>query len=136
KVRLEGFETGSALILDGDTHTMIMVEPEKKQYITVTQADMDQMAAMMKPMADRMKANGKGEDKDKFKIDVKNTGRTETVAGRTCEVWAGSSTDEEGKTRQGEACVAQGVGFAMYDIMMKNPMTAHMRGSVQAQMEK
>jgi hypothetical protein len=139
KVRLEGFQSSGTMILDGDTHTMIIVEPEKKQYITITQADMEQMAAMMKPMAERMKAMKQekgGDDKDDFKVDVSKTGRTETVAGTRCEVWQGSSVDADGKKREGEACVAQGVGFELYDLMMNNPMTAHMRGAAQAQLEK
>jgi Domain of unknown function (DUF4412) len=135
KAKFEGMGGASDMILifDGDSHTMIMVQPDKKQYITVTQADMDQMAAMMKPMADRMK---KDSGESKFKMDVTNTGRTETVAGTKCEVWHGTTVDEDGSKREGEACVAQGVGFALYDIMVNNPMTKQMRGSMQAQMEK
>jgi len=139
KVKLEGFGSSSTMIFDGDSHSMIIVEPEKKQYMTVTQADMDQMGTMMKAMSERMKnAKGKGEDDDRsgFKMDVSNTGRTETVAGKKCEVWRGSSTDERGKKKEGEACVAQGAGFALYDIMLNNPMTARMRSSAQAQLEK
>src|SRR5262249_44584042 len=50
KAKFEGMGGASDMILifDGDAHSMIMVQPEKKQYITITQADMDQMAAMMK----------------------------------------------------------------------------------------
>ena len=139
KVRLEGFESNSIMIFDGDAHSMIVVEPQKRTYMTVTQADMDQMGAMMKAMSERMKgAKGKGDDKDKddFKVDVSKTGRTETVAGMRCEIWRGSSVDEDGKKREGEACVAQGAGFAIYDIMLNNPMTAHMRNAAQAEMAK
>jgi hypothetical protein len=133
KAKFEGMggEKDAIVIFDGDAHSMIMVEPAKKQYITVTQADMDQMAAMMKPMADRAK-----KDKSDFKVDVNNTGRTETVAGTKCEVWHGTTVEEDGTKHEGDVCVAQGVGFAFYDIMMNNPMTRQMRGSVQAQMEK
>ena len=90
KLRIEGMDggKGGAMILDGDAKTMIMVEPEKKQYMTITEADMQQAAAMMKPMAEKMKGM-KHEDngKNDFNIDVKNTGRTETVAGTRCEIW-------------------------------------------------
>src|SRR5262245_60048691 len=114
KAKFEGMGGANDMILifDGDAHTMIMVQPDKKQYITITQADMDQMAAMMKPMADRMK---KDSGQSKFKMDVTNTGRTETVAGTKCEVWHGTTVEEDGTKREGEACVAQGVGFALYD---------------------
>lgn len=134
KVRWDGMGgQGSTMIFDGDSHTMIIVEPGKKSYMTVTQADMDQMAAMMKPMADRMKQK-KGSDDD-FKVDLKNTGRTETVAGTRCEVWHGTTT-EDGKAKEGEACVAKGVGFAVYDVMLNNPMTRQMRGSMEESMAK
>jgi uncharacterized protein DUF4412 len=140
-VRVEGLENGSIMIFNGTDHSMIMVEPEKKQYMTISQADMEQMGAMMKAMTDRMKAAnpGKGDakgERDQLKFDFSKTGRTETVAGTKCEVWHGSSTDSEGKKREGEACVAQGAGFALYDIMLNNPMAAHMRGSMQREMEK
>jgi uncharacterized coiled-coil protein SlyX len=130
KVRWEGMGgDSSVMIFDGDAHSMMIVQPEKKTYMTITQADMDQMAAMMKPMAERMKDAKKGapdENKDKdFDIDVSKTGRTETVAGTRCEVWHGTTT-EDGKKKEGEACVAPGVGLALYDIMLNNPMA---RGS-------
>jgi outer membrane lipoprotein-sorting protein len=135
KVRWDGMGgKNSSMIFDGDSHTMIMVNPEEKSYMTVTQADMDQMAAMMKPMADRMKQKKGASDND-FKVDLKNTGRTETVAGTRCEVWHGT-TMEEGKKKEGEACVAKGVGFALYDVMLNNPMTKQMRGSMEESMAK
>jgi hypothetical protein len=126
KVRWQGMGSDSSvMIFDGDAHSMMIVQPDKKTYMTITEADMEQAAAMMKPMADRMKEK-KGastEDKDKdFDIDVKNTGRHETVAGVRCEVWHGTTT-ENGKQKEGEACVAPGVGFALYDVMLNNPMT-------------
>lgn len=135
KVRWDGMGgQNSTMIFDGDSHTMIIVQADKKTYMTVTQADMDQMAAMMKPMADRMKER-KGASDDDFKVDLKNTGRTETVAGTQCEVWHGMTT-QEGKAKEGEACVAKGVGFAVYDVMLNNPMTRQMRGSMQESMAK
>ncbi len=135
KVRWDGMGgQNSTMIFDGDSHTMIIVQPEKKSYMTVTQADMDQMAAMMKPMADRMKEK-KGSSDDAFKVDLTNTGRTETVAGTKCEVWHGT-TMENGKKKEGEACVAKGVGFALYDVMLNNPMTKQMRGSMEESMAK
>jgi hypothetical protein len=133
KAKFEGLGgQQGAVIFDGDNHSMIMVQPEKKQYMTVTQADMDQWAAMVKPMAEKMQAAKRekgGEGKDDFKIDLSKTGRTETVAGTKCEVWRGTTVDEDGTKKEGEVCVAQGVGFAFFDIMMNNPM-------MQAQMQK
>jgi len=140
KVRWEGMGgDSSVMIFDGDTHSMMIVQPGKKTYMTITQADMDQMAAMMKPMADRMKDAKKGasdENKDKdFDIDITKTGRTETVAGTRCEVWHGTTT-ENGKKKEGEACVAPGVGLALYDIMVNNPMTRGAKGRFDTMMAK
>ncbi len=139
KVRWQGMGgDSSVMIFDGDAHSMIVVQPEKKIYMTVTEADMEQMAAMMKPMADRMKDKKSGSDKDKdkdFDIDVKNTGRTETVAGVRCEVWHGTTT-EDGKKKEGEACVAPGVGLAVYDFMVNNPMTRGQKGRFDTMMAK
>ena len=138
KVRWEGMGgDSSVMIFDGDAHSMIIVQPEKKTYMTITEADMEQMAAMMKPMADRMKDAKKGaSDQDKeFDVDVTKTGRTETVAGTRCEVWHGTTT-ENGKKKEGEACVAPGVGLALYDIMVNNPMTKASKGRFDTMMAK
>lgn len=137
KVKWEGMggRNHGAMIFDGDAHTMIMVDPEKKTYITVTQADMDQMAAMMKPMADSMKALHKSDSDSKFKVDLAKTGRTETVAGTRCEVWHGTTT-EDGKKKEGEACLASGVGLELYDIMVNNPMMKQRDGALENMMDK
>ena len=130
KVRWQGMGSDSSImIFDGDSHSMMIVQPDKKTYMTITQQDMEQAAAMMKGMEDRMKAKRgasdadaeKDKDKD-FDLDVKNTGRHETVAGVRCEVWHGTTT-ENGKKKEGEACVAPGAGLEIYDVMVNNPMT-------------
>ena len=126
KVRLDGMNgSKGSMILDGNTQTMIMVEPDEKKYMTVTKADMDQMAAMM---ATRGK-NPRDPKNREYTVDLKNTGRTETVAGTKCEIWHGSSTDAEGQKHEGEACVAKGVGFEAYNIALNNPMANRMRGA-------
>jgi hypothetical protein len=103
-----------------------MIEPDEKKYMTITQADMDQMAAMMPADPSKNPRDPKNRD---YKVDLKDTGRTETVAGTKCEIWHGSSTDEDGQKREGEACVAKGVGFEAYNIALNNPMAQRMRGS-------
>lgn len=137
KLKIEGMGAeGGSMILDGDAHTMIMVEPAKKQYVTITKADMDQMAEMMKPMAEKMKGMKQDDAKDGAKVDISKTGRTETVAGTKCEIWHGTTVEDDGTKKEGDVCVAQGVGFAIYDMMMNNPMTAHARNSMQQRMAK
>jgi hypothetical protein len=137
KVRLDGMGgSKGSMILDGDAHSMMMIEPDEKKYMTITQADMDQMAAMMPPTAARGKNPRDAKNRD-FKVDLKNTGRTETVAGTKCEVWHGSSTDTDGQKHEGEACIAKGVGFEAYNLALNNPMANRMRNaSVQNAMEQ
>lgn len=130
KVRLDGMGgSKGSMILDGDAHSMIMIEPDQKKYMTITQADMDQMAAMMPAHA----TNPRDARNRDYQVELKNTGRTETVAGTKCEIWHGSSTDEEGKKHEGEACIARGVGFEAYNIALNNPMAGRMR---EASMQK
>jgi len=132
KMRLEGMGSDkNIMVFDGDSHSMMVIDNEKKTYMTITEADMEQMAAMMGPVADRSSTK-----KDDFHVDLKDTGRTETVAGVTCEVWHGTTTQSNGEKKEGEGCVAKGVGFAFYDIMVNNPMTKRMRGSMQESMAK
>ena len=133
KVRLDGMggEQG-AMIVDGDAKVVTMVQPEKKQYITMTDEDMKQAQAMMAPMMERSK--GMNQHPDAGKYSFSNTGRTETVAGVPCQVWHGVYTDQ-GKKEEGEACVASGVGFALAELTFANPM-AHKGGAGYEQFEQ
>ena len=47
--------------------------------------------------------------------------RTETVAGEKCQVWH-ATTVRDGKKQEGEACIANGIGFAGLSTMWNNPM--------------
>jgi hypothetical protein len=128
KVRLDGMAgQQGAMIVDGDTKVMTMIEPDKKQYITMTDQDMKQAQAMMGPMMG--KAKGMNQHSDAGKYTFSNTGRTETVAGVPCQVWHGAYTDQ-GKKEEGEACVATGVGFALAELTFANPM-AHGGGAAE-----
>jgi hypothetical protein len=60
--------------------------------------------------------------KEPGKYSFSNTGRTETVAGVPCQVWHGVYTGDEGKKDEGDACVANGVGFALAELTFANPM--------------
>jgi hypothetical protein len=124
KVRLDGFGSDSgSMIIDSDAKTIIIVEPRKQQYMTMTQDDMTQMQAMMGPMMERMRQKRKAEGKSgSFKFSP--TGRSETVAGVKCKVWHGEYVDKDGDKDEGEACVAPGVGFALAELTFANPMMA------------
>ena len=122
KVRLDGFGSNAgALIVDGDAKTIMMVQPKEKQYLVMTAEDAKQMAAMMGPMAERMKTQHPEGAAGKFAFT--NTGRTETVAGVPCEVWHGTySSGEKGDQKEGDACMAKGVGFALAELIDANPL--------------
>jgi hypothetical protein len=120
KVRLDGMGGNpGAMIVDGDAKVMMMVEPQKKQYFTMTEEDAKQSQAMMAPMLERAKGANRHAEPGKFNFS--NTGRTETVAGVPCQVWHGVYTSES-KKEEGDACVANGVGFALAELTFANPM--------------
>ncbi len=123
KVRFDGFggQEGT-MIIDGDAKVMMIVQPEKKQYMTISEEDAKQMQAMMAPMMEKMKAKGmKNPHADAGKYHFEKTGRTEVVAGTRCEVWHGTYADAD-STEEGEACMATGVGFALAELTYGNPM--------------
>jgi len=122
KIRLDGMggQESGAIIMDGDTHTMMMVSPREKKVFVMTEDDAKEMAEMMGPMAERMKA--KSSESDVAELSFKDTGRRETVAGVRCEVWHGTFDDGTGKAREGDACLAKGVGFAIGEMLTANPM--------------
>lgn len=127
KIRLDGMggqETG-AMIMDGDAHTMMMVSPREKKVFVMTEQDAKQMAEMMGPMAGRMKSKP---DKDDAQFSFKDTGRRETVAGVRCEVWHGTYDDGTGEAKEGDACLAKGVGFALGEMLAANPMMQRDQG--------
>jgi len=121
KVRFDGFGSSKgSMIVDNDAKVMMMVDPEKKQYMTMTEDDAKQMQAMMGPMMERMKQQSKKADPGKFSFT--KTGTTETVAGVPCEDYKGEYVDADGEKSDGEACVAVGVGFALDALTFNNPM--------------
>jgi hypothetical protein len=84
KIRIDGFGgQQGAMIVDNDAKVVMIVEPAKKQYVTMTEDDAKQMQAMMGPMMEQSK------HKDAGKLNFAKTGKTETVAGVPCEVWRG-----------------------------------------------
>jgi hypothetical protein len=112
----------AAVIFDGDQHRMIMLEPSDKKAILMTEEDMKQMNMMTEAMVQKYRKSQSGKPGEGGEENVKfaPTGRTETVAGVKCQVWQ-ASTVSEGKKKEGEACLADGVGFAAFN-MMENPM--------------
>lgn len=122
KVRFDGFGSDrGAMIVDNDAKVMMMVDHDKKQYMTMTEDDAKQMQAMMGPMMEQMKKKAASKA-DAGKLSFAKTGKTEIVAGVPCEVWRGAYTDENGEKDEGEACIATGVGFSLDALTFNNPM--------------
>jgi hypothetical protein len=122
KIRLDGFGANrGSMIIDNDAKTMMMIDPDKKQVMTMTEDDAKQMQAMMGPMMERMKQQGK-KDEESGNASFTKTGKTETVAGVRCEVYHGVYVEEDGEKNEGDACVATGVGFRLDAVTFNNPM--------------
>lgn len=136
KVRIEGTETagadGGAWIVDPERDRVLVVSPSKQTVMVMTRADMQQMQAMSEAFMAGHARGKKGADDSDYKLDFKPTGETRTVAGERCKVWRGF-TLFNGTRREGEACIAEGVGFAMFDLMADNPMVSDRQGSRMAQ---
>jgi hypothetical protein len=128
RLRLDGFGSAGSMIIDNEAHVVMIVQPDKKQYMTMTQDDIKQMQAMMGPMMERMKQRGKSKHAA-GNFTFTPTGKKETVAGVKCAVWHGEYTDatDPSDKDEGEACVANGVGFALAELTFANPMM--MKGS-------
>jgi hypothetical protein len=121
RLRLEGFGgQGGAMIIDKGAGRIMLIQPEQKQYMSMTEADAKQMQAMMGPMLERMKRQ---QGAPKGQLRFAKTGRTEVVAGVRCEIYRGQFDDPEMDQKQeGEACLAPGVGFALGDLMSSTSM--------------
>jgi hypothetical protein len=85
-----------AFVVDGDAHTRMMVLNSQKKYIVFPES----MANMM----------NKGAGVNTPHWTFTKTGRTETVAGVSCEVMHGSGSNN-GTPEEADACIAKGVGF-------------------------
>jgi hypothetical protein len=122
KVRLDGFGAShGSMIIDNDAKVMMMVDPDKKQVMTMTEDDAKQMQAMMGSM---MKHPEK-DDESTGKASFTKTGKTETVAGATCEIYHGVYVEADGEKNEGDACIAPAVGFRLDAVTFNNPMLMH-----------
>lgn len=85
----------ATMILNPDAKTVTMIMYARQMYMT-------------SPMTTPKPRAASKDDEDLGKLT--NTGRTETVAGVSCEVYH-SVTTEGNKQQEGDICFAKGVGF-------------------------
>ena len=121
KVGSTGWDaTRDAMIVDNDAKAMMMVDPEKKQYMTMTEEDAKQMQAMMGPMMEKDEEAeeqiGAGE------VSICQDRQDRVVAGVPCEVWQGEYTDEDGDKDEGTAVRGHGRRVRAGPTDVHNPM--------------
>ena len=105
KLRIEGMGRAGALIFDGNSRIIII--PEQKAYMDMP-ADLGEREATA--------------EASKHKGTAERTGKTETIAGITCEDWHFKGAKADGTPEEGDACVAKGAG------MMINQLSGGMAG--------
>lgn len=109
-MRLEGMggHSGYAMIFNGTDHSHTMMMADKKMYMHTTE---DQELAQMSRIKGQVKDTSSMGD-----FHIAPTGKTETVAGASCQDYHGTGT-YDGKTQDVTVCVAQGVGFQLGQMM-------------------
>jgi len=111
KVRIESVDSArgpgarGAIIIDAGARTFTILMNQQR-YMVVTEDQMKARMAGASAMSQQMNQS----QPTTGQISVVNTGRTETVAGVSCQVYhvTGGATSE---SHDSDVCVAQGVGF-------------------------
>lgn len=104
---------GGGMIVDSAAGTMTVLDNEKKTYTVINMAAMQQMMQGMAGMAKGMQGmlhHGDTTANEGPKGTVTPTGRSEVIAGVTCQDYAYDGTND-GKHVTGEVCLAKGVGL-------------------------
>ncbi len=119
KVRLETTDAAhptsrGAFIIDGGAKTFTVLMNAQQKYIVRTAAEVQAMAAGMGGAGQQ--ANDAG-----GQVSVVNTGRTETVAGVSCQVYHVTGSNAQ---TSDDVCVAEGLGF----LSGLSDMAASMKG--------
>lgn len=109
---------GGGMIVDSSAGTMTVINGEEKTYMVINLAMMQQMMQGMAGMARGMTHRGGDStvESEARKGTITPTGRSEVVAGVTCQVYAYDGTDQ-GKHETGEVCLARGAGLMVSGSM-------------------
>ncbi|HEY6060769.1 MAG TPA: DUF4412 domain-containing protein [Gemmatimonadales bacterium] len=120
---VEAGKPGGGMIVDSTAGTLTMIDGEHKTYTVINLVAMQQMMQGMAGMARGMRGTQRGttDAEGAPKGTITATGRTEVVAGVTCQVYTYEGTDN-GKHETGEVCLAKGAGLmAGGDVMGQMP---------------
>jgi hypothetical protein len=90
---------GGGIIINADAHTKTIIIAQQKKYMVLPDNMGNPMGGVAQPDKGATPA-----------YTITKTGRTETVAGVSCDVIHGT-TVRDGKTEEGEICVAKGMGL-------------------------
>jgi uncharacterized protein DUF4412 len=107
----------SAMIMDLTTGVMTVLMPQQKAYMVMDMRKAGQAAAGLPFIKDKMARGGAPPSMPK----VSATGRTEVVAGHTCEYYV------MGEKGEAEVCSAKGLGMFMFG---QSPMGGAAAGSM------
>lgn len=107
----ESGRPGGGMIVDSTAGTMTIIDAGEKSYTVINLAFMQQMMKGMAGMARGMQGAGSDPDAraNSPKGTITPTGRSEVVAGVTCQVYAYDATDN-GRHETGDVCLAKGAG--------------------------
>ena len=130
----------SSIIMDGEKKRMIMIDDKEKSAMIMTQDQQEQMKAMAGGLGAAAVESRKRPPAAKPAADddigsIVKTGRSETVAGVRCEVYK-ATLRAKTKMSDGEMCIADGVGFALFNAMANNPMFQTARPSGWTEFQK
>jgi uncharacterized protein DUF4412 len=106
---VESGKPGGGMIIDSSAGTMTIIDGQEKTYTVINLAMMQQMMQGMAGMARGMQ-RGNSADEPAPKGTITPTGRSEVVAGVTCQVYSYDGTSSNGKHETGEVCLAKGAG--------------------------
>lgn len=121
QMRIDGMDgrNQGSIIIDGERKRVIVLDAGSKKAMIMTERDAKQVEGL---------AAAFGVDSDKRrtaeradKPTITKTGRMETVGGVRCEVIRVTTTRHD-RTEEGDACVAKGVGFGIFDAMASVPI--------------
>ena len=97
----------AVIIIDGDARVVTTLIPAQQKYISMTEDQMKAMGALVAAAREQTLNQSPSPNRP---MSVVNTGRTETVAGVSCQVYQ-MTGEVLGRAHDGLVCIADGIGF-------------------------